>query len=308
MTSYKDFPPGWNHILVPVGSRAGARIGLAMYTPCRRRGEMLQDAAWALVNAFGPAALPGRRRSWAPPMDTGSWEALLGEVRDAVGSFDGHAVYERREGRPGVLLVLIRDDTPLGFAKIRFGDDTADGDIAAEAAALRRAEAAAPSSFSVPRMLATGAVAGWSYAVTTPMPPGRHRMPKAPNLVAVGADIESMFAGAERPEDIPAHWAPMHGDLTPWNLRTVAGETWLIDWETSGWGPPGADEALYRANAGALGRPVQGPDSRDLGEAAAYWIERISTRRARRRADDEPDPPVEATTLEALRAMAGAAP
>ena len=48
----------------------------------------------------------------------------------------------------------------------------------------------------------------------------------------------------------------MHGDFTPWNLRSSRTRALsLVDWEDAGWGPPDADEVLYRAVSAALTRP-----------------------------------------------------
>jgi aminoglycoside phosphotransferase (APT) family kinase protein len=68
----------------------------------------------------------------------------------------------------------------------------------------------------------------------------------------------------------------MHGDLTPWNLRRVAGRVWLLDWEAAGWGPPGADLVLWHAAAAAVrgGRGRPSP----FGEAVAFWRGVVSGR------------------------------
>ena len=67
----------------------------------------------------------------------------------------------------------------------------------------------------------------------------------------------------------------MHGDLTPWNIRTVGGEQWLIDWEDAQWAPPGADAAYFDLTRRALtGRKLQ----LEHPEAALeFWRDRIST-------------------------------
>lgn len=69
----------------------------------------------------------------------------------------------------------------------------------------------------------------------------------------------------------------MHGDFTPWNLRRLAnGDLALLDWEGAGWGPPGADEVLYRAAATAvLGAP---PVRVEAPEAIRFWRERLERR------------------------------
>ncbi len=70
----------------------------------------------------------------------------------------------------------------------------------------------------------------------------------------------------------------MHGDFTPWNLRSAGrGPLSLVDWEDAGWGPPHADEVLYRAVSAALGggQPV---GEVPAGEAADFWIDRVGAR------------------------------
>lgn len=57
---------------------------------------------------------------------------------------------------------------------------------------------------------------------------------------------------AERLADLPkaigtdADDVPVHGDLTPWNLRRTSHGLALFDWEEAGWGAPGSDLDLYR--------------------------------------------------------------
>ncbi len=77
---------------------------------------------------------------------------------------------------------------------------------------------------------------------------------------------------------MPGHWRPMHGDFTPWNLRASGGgQLTLVDWEDAGWGPPRADEVLYRAVSGALTRrPVIGLGG--AAEAVGFWAERVADR------------------------------
>ncbi len=72
----------------------------------------------------------------------------------------------------------------------------------------------------------------------------------------------------ERLGALPTHGAantdvPVHGDLTPWNLRRTSRGLALFDWETAGWGPPGADLAHYRTACDEVRRPWQRPLSTD---------------------------------------------
>lgn len=304
MSGYKDFPPGWKHILVPTTSRAAARIGLAMYTPCRRRGELTQDVAWGAVGIAGPGVLPGRTVGWEPPEPRARWQRLLRKVRKTVGEFDDHVIYERREGRAGVLLVLIQNDAPLAFVKIRLEEDDA---IANEAATLELLGTTDHPSFSAPQLMTSGTVEGWPYLVTSPLPAGRHRMLTDGPPPGLFDDVAAALGELPRPEETPDHWVPMHGDLTPWNLRTFGKGSWLIDWETAGFGPPHADEVLYRATATALGRPVESSGPADVAEAIAHWIDEIDERAANRTRDGLPPEDMDDAIIRALRRLGGSA-
>jgi Ser/Thr protein kinase RdoA (MazF antagonist) len=89
---------------------------------------------------------------------------------------------------------------------------------------------------------------GWSVRQYEPLPrlhgPARWN---ADRIRRVAADVPNALDGLlVRPDDLPSHWQPIHGDFVPWNLRQDGnGELWLLDWEDSGWGPPLADLLRY---------------------------------------------------------------
>lgn len=300
MTRYKDFPPGWNHILVPIESKAAAKAGLAMYTPCRRRGEAIQTLAWRGVDWFGPGILPGPTVEWSPPGPAERWDELLTRLGRLVGEIDGHVVYERREQRPGVLLVLLRSGAPVAFVKLRLEPDEA---FANEARALELVAKSDHPSFAAPQAMGSGMLDDWTYLVTSPLPAGRHRMLTGGPPPDLYRDVVGSLTGLERPQETPDHWQPMHGDLTPWNLRSFGNGPWLIDWESAGWGPPHADEVLYRASAAALGRPVGSPPPQGIGEAVDHWRVEIRERAADRVRQGLPGEDIDDTTLAALDAL-----
>jgi hypothetical protein len=264
---------------------------------------MSQNIAWAAVGAFGPRILPGRSVGWDPPEPRARWERLLRKIRKTVGDFDQHVVYERREGRPGVLLTLIRNGAAMAFVKIRLEEEES---IAVEARALELVSSTRHSSFSAPQPMTSGVVEGWSYLVTSPLPAGRHRMMTGEPLGAIFSEVSTSLSGLERSPVTPDHWQPMHGDLTPWNLRTFGRGPWLIDWETSGWGPPHADEVLYRATAAALGREVETDPPADISEAVAFWTAEIEERAGDRKSDGLPAEQIGADILDALGAITDA--
>lgn len=282
MTSrYKTFPPGWNNIQVPTHRRGAALAAIATYAPCTTKGVWAQRAAWTLVSLGGPRLLPGRSRPWQPPLPAEQWAALQTDVASAVGRFDGHTVYQRPDGRQGLLMVLLDGDRSVGFVKVR-GDDTAG--LLREEAALLLAERADRGSFVTPRVLGSSTIANWRYLVLSPMPPQMHRMLRHTPDPAVFEDIAVLLGGLEKPSHVPSGWEPMHGDFAPWNLRRIGeARPWLTDWEEADWGPPDADRVYYEASARAIGHPVSSEPLGDI-EAVRYWRHVVERRRDARQA------------------------
>jgi hypothetical protein len=269
---YKDFPPGWGHLRIPTSSRRAALAGLALYSPCRPAGVWAQRAAWLTVSLFGPKALPGRGLTWHPRLEPGVWSELLARWRRELGAFDSIAAYERLQPhRSGFMLLLMERGRPVAFLKLRQGDGAP---LHTEARALSEISRSRPSAFCTPEPLLLEEASGCHYLAVAPLLPQPHRVPKSPPLSLIARETEIALTGLRRPHGTPAHWRPMHGDLTPWNLRELADRSLvLFDWEEAAWGPPGADEILYRATIAALrGRPA---GSSDAGEAITFWLERV---------------------------------
>jgi hypothetical protein len=268
---YKDFPPGWGHIKVPVSSKRAALAGLALYSPCRPRGVWAQRAARACVAIFGPRALPGWSFPWIP-MSEMEWLELSDAWRRELGAFDDAAGYSRLQAsRTGFGLLLLRKGSPIAFVKLRHGDCAS---LSNERLAMEAVWSYRPRAFQVPEPLRSGSTGGWHYLASAPLPEGLHRPPRNPPLAAIIEEVGAALAGLPRPLDTPDHWRPMHGDLAPWNLRRLRGGSLvLIDWENAGWAPPGADEVFYRATWAALGHRL--PEGCDTGEAVQFWRERV---------------------------------
>lgn len=266
---YKDFPPGWSHLRIPLSSKQAALAGIALYATCRPRARWVQRAAWVGVKVFGPRILPGPSFGWRPPMDDATWATLAEHWTQVTGPFDELAGYQRLQvSRTGMGLLLLRDGVPVAFVKLRQGDEARLGN---EVRALGVLARSARRTFRVPELLLSGSLHGWHYVVAAPLEAGLHQAPTAPPLSAIADEIADSLAALPRPAGTPAHWRPMHGDLAPWNLRRTASRALaLLDWEDAGWGPPHADEVFYQASAAALaGRTIRG--SRVTAEAAHYW-------------------------------------
>jgi phosphotransferase family enzyme len=266
------FPPIWGHLEIPTSSRSAALAGLALYAPCKRWTIVAHRIIWLMTSTLGPKALPGRRQVWKPPMEEDTWRGLLHEWESSLGHLQGFAVYHRRPaGRQGFNLLALRDGEPCAFLKLRAEVDIG---LSNEFEALRRVRDFGPRSFQAPQCLALGVREGWHYLALTPLPPRLHRPPRDPPLHVVVQEIVAALHTLPRDARVPPHWRPMHGDFTPWNLRRLdAGPLMLFDWEDAGWGPPGADEVLFRATEASLGRRVDAGWMHE--EAMAYWQERL---------------------------------
>lgn len=271
MTLYKCFPPTLGHIKLPMASRAVARAGIGLYAPCRPLSIALQRAAWAALAVAPVRWLPGRTSTWRPPIE--EWEDLTARLQGQLGGFDGMAVHDRRQSeRDGFAVLLTLRGARVAFVKFAREGSAA---LATEAAAMTAMNRHRPENLFVPAVSSRGSIAGWEYVAQTPLPDGLHRRPPNPPLQRIVEEIQAGLAELARPEAIPTHWRPMHGDLTPWNLRRLrGGKHALVDWEHASWGPDGADEVLYLATSAAVGRKLA--SRRLTREAIEFWDDRYS--------------------------------
>jgi hypothetical protein len=272
--SFVQFPPRTGTVWVPAWSRRAALAGLALRAPCRRSVYGANYAIWGLVAAFGPWMLRGSRRAWRPPMPEAGWEGLCQQWREEIGAFDGIAVYQRPQAsRPGLGLLLLLRDRALAFVKAHQGERS---DASWEV--LTAFDERPSRRFEVPRPFCKGNHEDWQWLAMSPMPSQPHRPARRPALDDIIGDIQDRVGATVGHGDAPAHWAPMHGDLTPWNLRQVSRRgLWLLDWDEAGWGPPMADQVYYEATASLFGggRP-QPAATKD--EAVLFWQGKVSQR------------------------------
>ncbi|MBO4275425.1 phosphotransferase [Microbispora triticiradicis] len=277
------FPPGRGNILIPTRDRRSARAGLSLVTLSKPVPLLMQRALHLAVGALGPWVLPGRRTTWRPPLDEESWSRISAQVVGLTGPFDGMAGYLRPQASRagGAALLLLRGGRPVGFLKIRESPEELTRESAALAAFTGEPGGDAGLGFRVPRVLGTGSSGSLWWLLLSPMEPVPARPVPGVAVAGLAGEISGTLAGhLTRPDDVPPHWAPMHGDLTPWNLRLTRGRVpWLIDWEDAGYGPPHADEVYFLATRIAVyggGPPARSGNS--YAEAADYWHDRVSRR------------------------------
>lgn len=237
--------PSSGHIWVPISGRRSAAAGLSLHSPCKPIKVLAQRTLYLAVRAFGPAVLPGERASWGIPLPEDQWREIVQQWRAEVGGFDAIALYRRPQlGRSGFAALLLREGRGVGF--VRFHPDASR--VNREFRVVTGVWEAGPTSFSVARPIASSELAwggAWLLSESLPNYPlgavrretVRHRV-----VAEVGEVLSSILP---REAGTPAHWVAVHGDLSPWNMRTLlSGDVRVIDWEDATYAPPGVDQ-LY---------------------------------------------------------------
>lgn len=249
-------PPERRYLVLPTRDRRAVVTGLTLLSSCGRRALLLQSAARLAVRVAGSRVLPGPRESWTPPLDESSWAGLLSDWERELGPYDNLAVYQRPQAsRAGLAVVPMRRGHPLAVIKVRPDDD---GLLGREIAVLR-ALGGTVAGLRVPRVRQVGEDrSGWRWLAMDVITTGVHRPVRLRRPQALDEQLTTRLSCVlPRPDRVPEHWRPMHGDLSPWNLRQDRRGSVLIDWEDATWGPPHADRVYFALSwHTALGGPA----------------------------------------------------
>lgn len=266
----RKYPPLREHVLIPERPRMAAVAGSSLYSPSRTRGLLGHRLGRGLLRAVGtwwlPIADPGE-----VPLDETRWEALIELLHGQDVQFEVIALHTRSTStRTGVTLLALAGAKPLAFVRVG-----AKGELAMENEALRLLDRHRPDTFKHPGLLGTIQGESFDIAMHSVVLRGFHHPPREAPLIEIVAEIQSSLGDLPKPPGTPSHWVPMHGDFTPWNLREHHGTLSLVDWESVGWGPPYADQALYCAASEALKRPQH--SAVWDGEASRFWINHLES-------------------------------
>lgn len=268
--SHVPFPPPSGPLLVPTTGRGAAKAGLALWSATRPRARALQRGLSMACDLLGPRALPGRRMAWSYPTSEAVLRAHQSAWNRWFGPHDDVAVYRPSQThRTGMALLLVSGGSPTGFVKFR-----RDWDPRTEVEAMGRLEHA--QTFVSPKVVGVHDGGGWTSVGFAALPPRIHspRVGPVRSIVEEVSELTSL-GGAVPPSP---GWRPMHGDMGPWNLRTMPGiGPVLFDWEHVAYAPPYADLVFHAAASAAVGLGVSGSLS-DHGEAVAFWQNEIPRR------------------------------
>lgn len=177
----------------------------------------------------------------------------------------------------------------------------------------------------VPRVLEVTQIGEWELRIEESLPRWHRAHPWDPTEITRVVDDARSILGDRLGSPPQPDWVPLHGDLTPWNLRVAPdGQPWLIDWEWAEWGPERAD--LLRFAIAHCSLSMNEPDGlidwidrnveaspRHLAEAATYWLQHRMYRDVQPSPDSSEGAGIETerenarTEVAALRTLAGRA-
>jgi hypothetical protein len=266
------FPRHRPQIYAPTGrSLAGAQ---ALYS----YGRNLPTAVRLGISST--LALPGVRRLVSEPtevelpMSESTWQSVLATGSDVVGLRNWALfrsswrerrflvfAFDARHRCTGVIHVFDRDEA------------TFHPNVQAEL-------------FRIPKIIDSRDIGRWHLRIVEPLPVRHRPHPWDPvGLHAIARDIARVLAETlARPVEASESWVPIHGDLTPWNLRVDGrGRVWLLDWEWATWGPRIADILRYAITYRSLVSDDPSDmtawisqelvlDEDTLADAARYWL------------------------------------
>jgi glycosyltransferase involved in cell wall biosynthesis/thiamine kinase-like enzyme len=280
------FPRGKPQVFANTPTEVGN--GIAMYAFGRRVPTATQVVAATQMSIPGLRSLIAERHDRPDPVcGWKPWDGILEHVGRTTQRTPAQWLYFRSqwEKQRSSALALDASGMPLFL-------------VVVEPRGTASVHPAFPvRSFRVPICLDSFTYDDWHIRLIEPLPKYHRAAGWDPfRIRRVVEDIPRALDGVlPRLEGTPSHWAPVHGDFVPWNLRENGyGGLWLVDWEDAGWGPPLADAVRYIvAHRSLRGTPSLvtarivrqsfNEDLVDLEEVANFWLQQRNFRPGRGR-------------------------
>lgn len=212
------------------------------------------------------------RVQYRVPCGDATFTALTEEL--GIAPSDSFVFYQSQWRVQRFAALVLRGGEVAGFLQVRPDDDSYP---------YPRSQAWA---FHHPELRGEVAVGSWHGRLLEPLPILHKPFPWHDLALPIIADQASQVLVdlILPPGDSPEGWRPLHGDITPSNLRIDRrGRLWLIDWEMARWGPVAADLLRFAVAEGslkssepraiAMEASAKLPYSAgEIREAAAFWL------------------------------------
>ena len=254
--------PGADRLVVHADAGRSGRHVRALTGSSDWRRDLLDRAGAATIGIAGSRLL---RHADVWPWPECDAASLIEALQPSLPGFRLIGAAIPRQPNRHRLSLLGRSGGTLTVIKVGSGSqltpDAGAGSLATEAAALRLLEANPLPGIATPLVLATGTTScpGSSevieFVATTSVAIGSQRAAIYAPLRTLTDDLRVRLAELPKPADMTPDATPIHGDLTPWNLRRTPRGLALFDWESAGWGAPGHDLETYRRACDGV-RPV----------------------------------------------------
>lgn len=241
--------PGSPRILLHPDAGRRARKVRTLTGASDWRRDLADRAGGLLVGVVGSAPWPAGGWAWPAVSADELAEALRATLPGLrlVG-----AVVPRQEGRERLSLLCRSAGNPV---VVKLGVDEVGTSLATEARVLEVLMDRPLPGIETPIVVAhaTADVGGETleFLATSAVGLGAQRAALDAPLRTFESDLTQRLAPLA-PDGLAEGTVAVHGDLTPWNLRRTRRGLALFDWESAGWGPPGADLDHYRAACDAV--------------------------------------------------------
>jgi len=220
------------------------------------RRALLDICGVGILAAAGAGRLPSTDWPRWPPTE---WPALEADLRRRLPGFTVLGAVVPRQPDRHRLSLIGRITGNLVVVKLGPPDDG----LEREALVLDMLARDPLPSIATPERIESDSMEIEGHAVaflaSTGLSTRRQRPAIDEPLRTFESDLAERLSDLPLPDESepgPAHGlVPVHGDLTPWNLRRTPRGLVLFDWESAGWGVPGSDLSLYRRTCDEVRRP-----------------------------------------------------